>query len=153
MAKKKIKTKKAEKKAQENRYFFGALITIGGLLIVGIAFAFLFGGSKSSSPTSSGGTTAVLNQMENEYGKKWRDLGFTRWTHDAKMTMLFVDSRTWYSLPEVDQKKRIESAGKDVEDLIAKNGGKKKDVYIMIHDEQNRMPATYTGGVGAQIQK
>ena len=153
MKKDERKTGKPKQNGPENRYFFGALLTVGGLLIIGIAFTFLFGGSNSGGGTKDAGGSEMLKQMENEYGQKWRELGFTKWTSNPEMTMLYVDSASWYKLPVEDQKKRINTAGKDVEDLIKKNGGQAKDVYIMIHDETERMPATYTGGVGAEIQQ
>ena len=151
MSKKKVKANKAKKKQKENKYFFGALLTIGALLVVGIAATVIFGNPGGSAVSSGGGGATVLNQMNDEFGQKWRDLGFTNWTHTDSGTMLYMDSTEWAKLSPDEQKKRINTAGKDFEKIIDDNGGDTKNVYIMIHNERNEMPATYSSASGAEF--
>ena len=153
MAKKKYKNTKGKKKVDNKKYLLITLIAVSGVGFI-VALAMMIGTPSGTSGSVSGGqNSTVLSQMESEYGQKWRDLGFTRATHDSNMTMLYVDSATWYGLSIEEKKKRINQAGKDFGKIIEKNGGNAKDVYIMIHDESDRMSATYSGSVGAEVQQ
>ncbi len=154
MAKKKLKNKKGKKKAETKQYLPIILIAVGAVGII-VTVAIMLTGTSVGTNGSAGGDqiNSVLSEMKSEYGQKWRDLGFTRWTHDLKMTMLYVDSATWYGRSIEEQKKRINQAGEDFGKIMEKNGGNAKDVYIMIHDESERMSATYSGTVGAEVQQ
>ena len=154
MAKKELRNKKDKQRAKIIQYLPIVLIAVGAVGIIVTAAIMLTGTSVGTSGSTGGDQmNPVLSAMESEYGQKWRDLGFTRWTHDSKMTMLYVDSATWYGLSIEEQKKRINQAGEDFGKIMEKNGGNAKDVYIMIHDESERMPATYSGTVGAEVQQ
>lgn len=154
MAKKKIKASKSKKQAQENRYFYGALLTIGGLLVVGVAFALLLGNGGGQATTAGGGHSAqIVSDMESKFGAAWRGLGFVRWKYDPNDTMFYVDSTAWSKVGLDEAKKRMTKAGDDFKGLVSQHGGDPKQVYIMFHDEAERMLATYSGASGVEVQK
>lgn len=156
MAKKKIKASKSKKQAKENRYFFGALLTVAGLLVVGIAAVVLFGGKGTL--TSSGSTdqsSPISVDVESRFGNKWRGLGATDWEYSPDLFKVYIDAAKWSSVSYDEQVKRANTIGKDFSDSVGKNGGDPKQVNMMYHDSVSRdlMIGTYSGISGAQIQK
>lgn len=163
MAKAKTKTSKGKKQSQakktgENKYFLGALLTIGGLFVVGIAAVILFGsgGSGGSSVVPvSGHDAQIVADMESKYGAKWRGLGFTEWEYAPDLTKLYVDLTKWSNLSVDQQKDRMNQAAKDLGKIIKVHGRDPQQLYIMFHDAVSRdsMMGTYTFSDGAQLQK
>ena len=156
MAKKKIKATKSKKQAQENRYFFGALLTVAGLLVVGIAAVVLFGGKGTL--TSSGTcdqSSPISADVESRFGNKWRGLGATDWEYSPDLFKVYIDIAKWSKVSYDEEVKRANTIGKDFGDSMRKNGGDPKQANIMFHDTNSRdqMLGTYTGISGAQIQK
>ena len=156
MAKKKIKASKTKKQAQENRYFMGALMIIGGLFVIGIAAVMLFGNTGASLVSGGGGhDSQIKSDMETRYGAKWRSLGITDWLYNPSDTMFYVDWTKWSGLSVAERKSRMNQAGKDFGRLLKEHGGDPKSVFVMFHDSVNRnaMIGTYSGLSGAQIQE
>ena len=162
MAKTKIKSKKIRKqtpakKTQENKYFLGALLTIGGLFVIGIAAVILFGsGGSGNSATGpvSGHDAQIVSDMESKFGAKWRGLGYTDWAYTPD-PMFYVDLTQWSNLNVDQRKERMNQVGKDLGKVIEVHGRDPKQLYIMFHDagSRNQMIGTYTGAGGAQIQQ
>src|SRR3990172_2316627 len=99
MAKKKIKISKSKKQAKENKYFLGALLTIGGLFVIGIAAVILFGSGGGALVSGSGDHGSLIqNDMESKHGAEWRGLGFTSWQYSPTDTMIYVDQGKWGNL-------------------------------------------------------
>ena len=155
MTKKKIKSNKAKKKKQENKYFVGALLIIGGLLIIGISATLLFGNTGQVAPAKSGEEGQIQNEITTKYGDKWRELGATDWQYTTGDMMVFIDKQSWAGLSVEDRKKRMNEIGKDFSKVIGDAGGDPKKTYVMFHDSANRnmMSGTYSGSSGAQIQQ
>ncbi|MDP1808782.1 MAG: hypothetical protein Q8L35_04515 [Actinomycetota bacterium] len=152
-----IKSGKTQKKTQENKYFLGALLTIGGLFVIGIAAVILFGNGGKTDGTPAAGSdpriTRIQNEAESKYGAKWRRAGYTNWEYSAvDPPMLFVDQAKWAGLSIIERKKRMNETGKEFSAII---GGDQKQAYIMFHDSVNTniMIGTYSGAGGAQIQQ
>ena len=155
MAKKKIKVKKSQKKAKENKYFYGALLAIGGLLVIGVSATLLFGSPGQVTTGSGGGGGQVQNEITTKLGGKWRGLGVSDWQYATESTMLYVDQNEWASLSVDQRKERMNVVGDDFGKIIEEQGGDPKTVYIMFHDDaqRNMMVGTYSGNDGAQIQQ
>lgn len=158
MAKKKIKAGKTTKKAQENKYFIGALLTIAGLLVVGIAAVVIFGGAGTPQPAATnltGHDAMIFDEMESAHGDAWRADGLTDWEYAPDLTKFYVDLTKWGNYSIDEQKKEMNKAGKTMGKLIKKHGKDPKQLYVMFHDSVNRdmMIGTYSGATGAAIQQ
>ena len=155
MTKKKIKSNKAKKKKQENKYFVGALLIIGGLLIIGISATLLFGNTGQVAPAKSGEEGEIQNEITTKYGDQWRKLGATDWQYTSGDMMVYINKQSWGNLSIEDRKKRMDEIGKDFSQVIGDAGGDPKKTFVMFHDSVNRnmMSGTYSGNGGAQIQQ
>ncbi len=156
MAKKKIKASKAKQQTKEKRYFMGALLTMGGLLVIGIAAVVLFGTGGTTLVSGSGDHSALIqNDMESKHGAQWRALGLVRWQYNTGDTMFYVDPAKWGNLSIDERKKRMNQVGRAFGEIVGTHGGDPKQVYAMFHDSVNTgiMLGTYSGVSGAQIQQ
>ncbi len=131
-----------------------------GLMIVGLSILVWLVVSEVNSPeavvqemkSEMSSPEAVLQEMNEEYGKRWKQLGFVRWIYNPPAATTFIISDAFSKLPQKKQEQRINQIGEDFTEIMTGMGGASKDINIMIHDQKNRMPAIYTSVNGVELK-